>query len=169
MSDSSAMSAMLVLRQLRAEHNEIEALIGLYAIEPSMEMRTHLASRICRTVRIHYTIEMGAVVPAIAEASGNSDVLERAGVAYAQVMQIINEIAAPRCTGERQQSLVDVLNTLVNEHISASESNEGLLTSAENLPLDWRSIQEQIAVIRADLHKPSWISWGDKDGGGLDR
>lgn len=145
-----------VLGQIRAEHREMQALLDLLVIEPSSEVREHLQSRVCGLARLHFTLEAGVIVPAVAGASANPQLLEHTGVAFARLLQTINELEATPA-GNYRPTLVTELAAQIKGHIEAAESENGFLNQAIQLALDWRVIEMKLATRREQLLGQEWF------------
>lgn len=154
-SDDAADCRESILAALRAEHAEIAALIARYLRTRDMPQRACLLPAMCNAVRLHFTVETGVFIPALARCTRDPTLLRRVGAEYATILSVVNELAAVHPGARGREFKVKQLRTLVMSHIERTEGMEGVLCRAARMKLRWSELGLQMASRRDELAR-SW-------------
>jgi hemerythrin superfamily protein len=115
-----------VVRQLRAEHQEIRQLFNLYddliVAAASAPERQELAARICLALALHAVVEEEVIYPAARQWSACRRWVAEAEMEHAAARTLIDELALMEPDDLRFDAHISVLGTCVLQHFAEEEA-----------------------------------------------
>lgn len=145
---AQAISALAILRR---EHQELLMLFENYQRRSSQNAKSLLLRRLCEQTRLHFTIEAGVFYPALFKNSSYCPVLAAVGEEYAEVIDLVNELADPSWIPASRQRCVVTLSKLVQTHVTIAEVPGGLFETATKQSLDWPQVEAGLLRRRREL------------------
>jgi hemerythrin superfamily protein len=127
------MDAISLLKQ---DHREVSELFD--AFEKDDADKSEIASRVCRMLTVHATIEEEIFYPAAREALADEgdDLLDEAEVEHASAKELIAQIEEEGQDGDMFEAKVKVLGEYIRHHVKEEESELFPLVKKADMDLD---------------------------------
>ena len=143
-SEEESKSWPFALMELRKQHHVILEAFDRYLRVPHRLNRSELLMELCRQIRLHVTVEAGVFYPALADQLSSLAILAEAGVEFAYVTQLINEISDENTNAELLLRLTNRLRCHFLAHVEAAEKAGGLFERAATLDLSWETLRHRL-------------------------
>jgi hypothetical protein len=141
----------IALAMLRREHVALKNLFRCYFASMSERHQLRLLRALFRDIQLHYATEASVLIPACARVLGDPSILDRAGIDYAVVMMLIEEIERSATFGVRLEAKIIELRRRVFAHIDAADGPAGLFELVRRFDLGWEVIEKDLAAQRRAL------------------
>jgi len=136
---------------LKADHRQVEDWFEQFEKTESEVKKQDLATKICKALTIHTTIEEEIFYPAFLEATDDKDMHHEAEIEHEGAKRLIAEIEASSPDDEYFGSKVKVLSEMIKHHVKEEEQPDGMFAEARESEMDLKALGEQMAERKAEL------------------
>ena len=134
---------------LEADHQAVDDLFEQYADLTDVADKKSLATEICLALKVHTQIEEEIFYPAARDATGDTDLLDKAAVEQAGAKTLIAEIEAMQPGQPLYDAKITVLSEQVRHHVE--EEQEELFPEVREKKLDLDKLGAKLAARRSEL------------------
>jgi len=136
---------------LKADHRQVEEWFGQFEKARDDQRKQTLATKICRALRVHATIEEEIFYPAFLEATDDTDLHHEAQVEHDGAKALIAQIEASGPDDDFFDAKVTVLSEMIKHHVKEEEQPGGMFAEARKSKMDLESLGAQLAARKAEL------------------
>ena len=136
---------------LKADHRTVKDWFEEFESARKAARKLELASRICRALRIHMTIEEEIFYPAFLAATMDDDMNDEAEVEHDGAKNLISKIEKSSPAEELYDAQVHVLSEMIKHHVKEEEQPGGMFAEARQSNMDLVEIGRQLAQRKAQL------------------
>ena len=136
---------------LKADHRQVEQWFEAFEKSTSAAKKQDLASRICKALEIHTTLEEEIFYPAFLEATGDKDTHHEAEIEHAGAKNLIAQIEESAPADEYYDSKVKVLSEMIKHHVNEEEQRGGMFAKARQSEMDLADLGAQMAARKKEL------------------
>lgn len=134
---------------LKADHEEVSAMLERFEKSRQDSVKADLASRICNALTVHAQIEEEIFYPAVREAIDADDLMDEAGVEHASLKSLIGQIEGNRSGSGLFEAKVTVLGEYVKHHVK--EEQQQMFPKARKAGLDLKELGSRLMQRKAEL------------------
>ncbi len=134
---------------LAADHREVRAYFEQYETLTDNAEKKALATKICRSLKVHTQIEEELFYPAARKATGDADLLDEAIVEHMGAKNIIAEIEAMQPGQNLYDAKINVLGEQIHHHVE--EEEQELFPEVRSTKLDLAALGEKLAARKSEL------------------
>ncbi len=136
---------------LKADHRQVEDWFEQFEKARTDDRKQDLATKICKALKVHTTIEEEIFYPAFLEATEDKDMHHEAEIEHDSAKKLIAEIEASGPDDEYYDSKVKVLSEMIKHHVKEEEQSGGMFAEARDSEMDLQALGEQLATRKAEL------------------
>src|SRR5262245_52740660 len=136
---------------LKADHREVEKLFEQFQKARDADRKQDLATRICKALEVHTTIEEEIFYPAFLEATDEKDLHHEAEVEHNGAKRLIAEIEESSPDDDYFDAKVTVLSEMIKHHVKEEEQPGGMFAKSRDSDMDLDALGEQLAARKAEL------------------
>jgi hemerythrin superfamily protein len=136
---------------LKADHRQVEQWFEAFEKTRSDSKKQDLATRICRALTVHTTIEEEIFYPAFLQATEDKDMHHEAEIEHAGAKNLIAQIKASGPDDDYYDSKVKVLSEMIKHHVKEEEQRGGMFAEAKQSSMDLVALGEQMAARKKEL------------------
>jgi len=140
---------------LKADHRQVEEWFGQFEKARDDQRKQTLATKICRALRVHTTIEEEIFYPAFLEATDDTDLHHEAEVEHNGAKALMAQIEASGPDDDYYDAKVTVLSEMIKHHVKEEEQPGGMFAEARKSKMDLESLGAQLAARKAELEDES--------------
>jgi hypothetical protein len=133
---------------LLADHRHLEDLFAELETRPDVQRKQELAARICRTMRLHRTLEEEIFYPALLEVTRDEDSYDEALEAHAMAAILIEDIEQSGPAEPLFDAKLQILCDMFRLHIAEEETPNGLFAEAAARKLDLEALGAEMRHLR---------------------
>jgi hemerythrin superfamily protein len=134
---------------LEADHQAVDDLFEQYADLTDVADKKSLATEICLALKVHTQIEEEIFYPATRNATGDTDLLDKAAVEHAGAKTLIAEIEAMQPGQPLYDAKITVLSEQVRHHVEEEEGE--LFPEVRETKLDLDKLGAKLAARKSEL------------------
>jgi hemerythrin superfamily protein len=136
---------------LKADHRQVEQWFEAFEKTKSDTKKQDLASRICKALTVHTTIEEEIFYPAFLAATEDKDMHHEAEVEHAGAKNLIAQIENSGPQDDYFDSKVHVLSEMIKHHVKEEEQRGGMFAEAKQSDMDLAALGAQMAARKKEL------------------
>ena len=136
---------------LKADHRQVEEWFGQFESTRSAERKSDLATKICKALKVHTTVEEEIFYPAFLEATEEEDIHHEAEVEHDGAKKLIAEIENAGPQDDYFDARVTVLSEMIKHHVKEEEQRDGMFAKARAADMDLVALGEKMAARKAQL------------------
>ena len=136
---------------LKADHRQVEEWFGQFEKARDDQRKQTLATKICRALRVHTTMEEEIFYPAFLEATDDTDLHHEAEVEHNGAKALIAQIESSGPDDDYFDAKVTVLSEMIKHHVKEEEQPGGMFAEARKSKMDLESLGAQLAARKAQL------------------
>jgi len=136
---------------LKADHRQVEEWFGQFEKARNDERKQELASKICKALEVHTTIEEEIFYPAFLQATEDLKLHHEAAIEHDAAKKLIAEIEASSPDDEYFDAKVKVLSEMIKHHVKEEEQPGGMFAEARKSDMDLEALGERMAARKAEL------------------
>jgi hemerythrin superfamily protein len=136
---------------LKADHRQVEEWFEQFEKARDDNRKQTLATRICKALAVHTTIEEEIFYPAFLEATDDTEIHHEAEVEHDGAKKLIAEIEASSPDDDYFDAKVSVLSEMIKHHVKEEEQPGGMFSEARDSDMDLVALGEQLAARKAEL------------------
>ena len=136
---------------LKADHRQVGAWFKAFGKVRSASRKQHLATSICKALRVHVAIEEGIFYPAFLRATGDLDMHHEALVEHASAKSLIRQIENSTPSNPFFSSKVKVLGEQITHHVDEEEEPGGMFAEARKSSMDLRVVGARMLAKKRSL------------------
>jgi hemerythrin superfamily protein len=134
---------------LKADHQEVSALLERFEKSRQDTVKADVAQRICDALTVHAKIEEEIFYPAVREAIDDDDLMDEATVEHASLKSLIGQIQAQRPGSDMFDAKVTVLGEYVKHHVK--EEQQEMFPKARKSGVDLKELGARLQQRKAAL------------------
>ena len=136
---------------LKADHRQVEQWFEAFEKTRSDSRKQDLATRICKALTVHTTIEEEIFYPAFLEATEDKDTHHEAEIEHAGAKNLIAQIEKSGPADDYFDSKVKVLSEMIKHHVKEEEQRGGMFAEAKQSDMDLAALGAQLASRKQQL------------------
>jgi hemerythrin superfamily protein len=136
---------------LKADHRQVEQWFEAFEKTKSDAKKQDLATRICKALTVHTTIEEEIFYPAFLQATEDKDIHHEAEIEHAGAKNLIAQIEASGPDDDYYDSKVKVLSEMIKHHVKEEEQRGGMFAEARQSDMDLIALGVQMATRKKEL------------------
>jgi hemerythrin superfamily protein len=136
---------------LKADHRQVEQWFEAFEKTKSDAKKQDLATRICKALTVHTTIEEEIFYPAFLQATEDKDMHHEAEIEHAGAKNLIAQIEASGPDDDYYDSKVKVLSEMIKHHVKEEEQRGGMFAEARQSDMDLVALGAQMATRKKEL------------------
>jgi hemerythrin superfamily protein len=136
---------------LKADHRQVEQWFEAFEKTKSDTKKQDLASRICKALTVHTTIEEEIFYPAFLQATQDKDTHHEAEIEHAGAKNLIAQIEKSGPEDDYFDSKVKVLSEMIKHHVKEEEQRGGMFAEAKQSDMDLATLGAQLAARKKEL------------------
>jgi hemerythrin superfamily protein len=148
---ASRRAASDAISLLKADHRQVEAWFEAFEKTRSDSKKQDLASKICKALTVHTSIEEEIFYPAFLEATEDKDTHHEAEVEHAGAKNLISQIQKSSPEDDYFDAKVKVLSEMIKHHVNEEEQRGGMFAEAKQSDMDLITLGEQLASRKKQL------------------
>ncbi len=136
---------------LKADHRQVEDWFEQFEKARDDHRKQNLATKICKALRVHTTIEEDIFYPAFLEATEDKDLHHEAEIEHDGAKNLIAQIEKSGPDDDYYDAKVKVLSEMIKHHVKEEEQPGGMFAEARKSEMDLESLGAQMAARKAEL------------------
>jgi hemerythrin superfamily protein len=136
---------------LKADHRQVEQWFEAFEKTKSDAKKQDLATRICKALTVHTTIEEEIFYPAFLQSTEDKDIHHEAEIEHAGAKNLIAQIEASGPDDDYYDSKVKVLSEMIKHHVKEEEQRGGMFAEARQSDMDLIALGVQMATRKKEL------------------
>ena len=140
---------------LKADHRQVEDWFEQFEKARDDHRKQNLATKICKALRVHTTIEEDIFYPAFLEATEDKDLHHEAEIEHDGAKNLIAQIEKSGPDDDYYDAKVKVLSEMIKHHVKEEEQPGGMFAEARKSEMDMESLGAQMAARKAELEDES--------------
>jgi hemerythrin superfamily protein len=136
---------------LKADHRQVADWFEQFEKARSDERKLELATKICKALTVHATIEEEIFYPAFLEATKDVDLHHEAEIEHDGAKNLIGQIEASSPADEYYDSKVKVLSEMIKHHVKEEEQPGGMFAEARDSDMDLVELGERMKNRKLEL------------------
>jgi hemerythrin superfamily protein len=148
---SAKRPALDAIGLLKADHRQVEQWFEAFEKTRSDAKKQDLASRICKALTVHTTIEEEIFYPAFLAATEDKDMHHEAEVEHAGAKNLIAQIEKSGPDDDYYDAKLKVLSEMIKHHVKEEEQRDGMFAEAKQSDMDLTALGAQLAARKNEL------------------
>jgi hemerythrin superfamily protein len=148
---SAKRPALDAIGLLKADHRQVEQWFEAFEKTRSDAKKQDLASRICKALTVHTTIEEEIFYPAFLAATEDKDMHHEAEVEHAGAKNLIAQIEKSGPDDDYYDAKLKVLSEMIKHHVKEEEQRGGMFAEAKQSDMDLTALGAQLAARKKEL------------------
>ena|SRR5688572_20689777 len=140
---------------LKADHRQVEDWFEQFEKARDEQRKHTLATKICKALRVHTTIEEEIFYPAFLDATEDKEIHHEAEIEHAGAKKLIAQIEESAPDDDYYDAKVTVLSEMIKHHVKEEERPGGMFAEARKSEMDLDSLGAQMAARKAELEEES--------------
>jgi hemerythrin superfamily protein len=136
---------------LKADHRQVADWFEQFEKTRSDDRKLELATKICKALTVHATIEEEIFYPAFLEATDEKDLHHEAEIEHDGAKTLIKQIEASSPDDEYYDSKVKVLSEMIKHHVKEEEQPGGMFAEARDSDMDLEALGERMKNRKLEL------------------
>jgi hemerythrin superfamily protein len=148
-------SAQDAISLLKADHRQVEEWFSEFEDARNSSKKQQLASKLCKALTIHTTIEEEIFYPAFLQATKDKDIHHEAVVEHNGAKELIAQIEGMSAEDDYFDAKVTVLSEMIKHHVKEEEKPGGMFAEAKKSEMDLAALGEELLARKRELQSRS--------------